>query len=201
MRSEQGQLTAVLLAGRRYDFGIPVRERKILTDAGAQAANRLRRVAFKGVVDVAEHVSTIFEQIGDAFGPFIQQFFLRSTNGLVVGEGVTVVAYETDVERKERVDASSGSLPIGIRIRLASAFDNDESDPSLHQEAGKGSGHEISGPDFDGEGNIWGECCQVVDEIGQEAPGAAAGKGSRELDEAWSGDGAERTYDIQIGCS
>ena len=157
-------------------------------------------MAFERIMDVAEHICAIMEQTGDAPGPLVEQFVLRATNGFVVGEGVAVMADKAYMEREGRVDACAGSLPIGIRIRLAGAFDNDEADPSLHQEAGKGGCHKISGPDFDGKGNIRGECCQVVDEIGQEAPGAAAGKGSRELDEAWSSDGAERTYDIQIGC-
>ena len=170
-----------------------------MADSSAQAADRLRRMAFEGVVEVAVNVYAIMEQVGDALGPLVQQLVLRATDSFVVGQGVAVVADEADMEGKARAEVCSGFLPDGIGIRLPCAFDYNEADPPLHQEAGKSGRHEIEGPDFDGQGNIGGQGCQVVDEVGQEEAGVDAGTGSGELDEAGGGDGAERTHDIQIG--
>ena len=151
-----------------------------MADSSAQAADRLRRMAFEGVVEVAVHVYAIMEQIGDAPGPLVQQLVLRTTDSFVVGQGVAVVADEADMEGKARAGALGGGLPVGKGIRLTCAFDDDKTD--LAAPSGSGRMRSVirsNGPDFDRQRNfLRATVAKPVDEIRQAASVAAAGKTS-----------------------
>lgn len=167
--------------------------------SGPQAADRLRRVAFEGVVDVAEYIPAGVQGISDAPRPSVQQFVLGPLDRFVIGQGRAVVADEAYMQRQARLRILDRGLPVEVGVRLTGALDDDKTDLPLHQEADECLRHQIDGPDFDRQRNPCGHGRQPVDEIRQAASVAAAGKTGWELNEAGGGSRAEAAHNIQIG--